>query len=57
MRYICIIAYKVVPQVGLSDQNLAINAFDSLASGIEVRFSLYGLREDMAEVLDLISKV
>ncbi|PAV18079.1 alcohol dehydrogenase I [Pyrrhoderma noxium] len=42
--------------VGLSDQNLVTNVFDGLSTAIEVRFSIYGLREDLVEVLDLISK-
>ena len=43
--------------MGLSDQNLVTNVFDGLSTAIEVRFSIYGLREDLVEVLDLISKV
>ncbi|KAI0691375.1 chaperonin 10-like protein [Cytidiella melzeri] len=42
--------------VGLSDQNLVINGVDGLLTGIHVLFSLYGLRSDLVEVLDLISK-
>ena len=38
--------------MGLSDQNLVTNVFDGLSTAIEVRFSIYGLREDLVEVLE-----
>ncbi|KAL5483574.1 hypothetical protein ACEPAI_8806 [Sanghuangporus weigelae] len=42
--------------VGLSDQNLVLNVFSALFVGLEVRFSIYGVREDLVEILDLVSK-
>ncbi|KAI0089304.1 GroES-like protein [Irpex rosettiformis] len=42
--------------VGIGDQVLAIKAFSGFLSAVHIMFSLYGTEDDLAEVLDLISK-
>ncbi|KAH9947276.1 GroES-like protein [Amylocystis lapponica] len=42
--------------VGISDENLVVNALQFISSGIAVLTSLYGDREDLTEVLELVSK-
>ncbi|EJC99046.1 GroES-like protein [Fomitiporia mediterranea MF3/22] len=39
--------------VGVTDQNLVVNDFMGISTGVEIRFSVYGLREDLVEALDL----
>ncbi|KAH9951745.1 GroES-like protein [Amylocystis lapponica] len=42
--------------VGVSDENLIVNAVQFISSNIAVLTSLYGSREDLTELLELVSK-
>ncbi|OCB86979.1 GroES-like protein [Sanghuangporus baumii] len=42
--------------VGASDHNLVTNALAGIVMGLQVRYSAYGVKEDLIEVLDLASK-
>ncbi|KAL5483611.1 hypothetical protein ACEPAI_8843 [Sanghuangporus weigelae] len=42
--------------VGASDHNLVTNALAGIVMGLQVRYTAYGVKEDLIEVLDLASK-